>query len=240
MTLIMALNDDRGFQHHAGLHGLPLPAWCHHGDSLFLPWHRAYLYLVEKALQDQQPGATLPWWDWTSAQSHQIGLPAAYSAATASGSPNPLAQSDIRTLTSADVRNLNRNAPGALGGTVTKPRTVRDPDVPDELPRAATVQAIINNSRTFLDFSNSLENVHNAVHGWVGGSMSLVPVAAYDPIFWAHHAMIDRLWYLWQLKHPGVRPPAQILNTALAPFPFTVAQVLDLGPLGYEYAVQTV
>jgi tyrosinase len=236
---VMDLNDDRGFQNHAGIHGLPLPIWCHHGDSLFLPWHRAYLYLFEKAIQDQQPNTALPWWDWSSTQSHSIGLPQAYTEST-TGTPNPLLGSDIRTLSSTDVRNLNRNAPGALAGTVTKPRTVRDPDTPDELPRATTIRSIINNTRTYLDFSSAIENVHNAVHVWVGGTMSVVPVAAYDPIFWAHHAMIDRLWYLWQLRHPGVRPPAQILNTALAPFPLTVSQVLDLAPLGYEYAQQTV
>ena len=33
---------------------------------LFLPWHRAYLYFFELALQDQDPAhaVTLPWWDW--------------------------------------------------------------------------------------------------------------------------------------------------------------------------------
>ena len=25
--------------------------------------------------------------------------------------------------------------------------------------------------------------------------------AAYDPIFWAHHTNIDRLWSLWQLNN---------------------------------------
>ena len=49
--------------------------------------------------------------------------------------------------------------------------------------------------------------------------MSAVPVAGFDPVFWSHHAMIDRLWYLWQLAHPGSLPPAQTLDLALAPFP---------------------
>ena len=68
--------------------------------------------------------------------------------------------------------------------------------------------------------------------------MTLISVAAYDPIFWAHHAMIDRLWYLWQLATPA-GPPAEILDRALPPFPMTVRDTLDLSRLGYGYAVQT-
>jgi hypothetical protein len=35
--------DERGYQHFAGIHGLPLPAYCTHDSPLSLPWHRAYL-----------------------------------------------------------------------------------------------------------------------------------------------------------------------------------------------------
>ena len=49
---VMGLRDERGYQYHAGLHGLPLPIQCRHGDRLFLPWHRAYLYFFERALTD--------------------------------------------------------------------------------------------------------------------------------------------------------------------------------------------
>jgi tyrosinase len=59
----MGLRDERGYQYHAGLHGLPLPIQCRHGDILFLPWHRAYLYFFELALQDRVPEVAIPWWD---------------------------------------------------------------------------------------------------------------------------------------------------------------------------------
>ena len=84
------------------------------------------------------------------------------------------------------------------------------------------------------------EGIHNNVHGWVGGAMSAVPVAAYDPIFWAHHAMIDRLWYLWQIGPNGVDPPAGLLDRALPPFPLTVRDTLDISALGYGYAARVV
>ncbi|KAF8316753.1 Di-copper centre-containing protein [Clavulina sp. PMI_390] len=48
----------------------------------------------------------------------------------------------------------------------------------------------------------SLEDIHNNIHGWTGGNdgghMSIVPVAAFDPIFYLHHANIDRLLAIWQ------------------------------------------
>jgi tyrosinase len=41
---------------------------CQHGWERFLPWHRAYLYEFEQALQDVCPGLTMPYWDWTLPQ----------------------------------------------------------------------------------------------------------------------------------------------------------------------------
>lgn len=60
--------------------------------------------------------------------------------------------------------------------------------------------------------------------------------AAYDPVFWAHHVMVDRIWRIWQRDHPGASFDLQTLGQALPPFPLTVAEVLDVTRLGYEYA----
>jgi tyrosinase len=93
-------------------------------------------------------------------------------------------------------------------------------------------------SPNFADFSNRLEGLlHNAVHVWAGGVMTQIPLAAYDPVFWAHHTMVDRLWYLWQLSHPDTLPDTSLIDQALAPFPMTVRQTLDVNGLGYDYAV---
>ena len=58
---------------------------------------------------------------------------------------------------------------------------------------------------------------HNTMHLWIGGAPKGGPpagglmgnnlTAAFDPIFWAHHANVDRIWALWQERHPGVDPP---------------------------------
>jgi tyrosinase len=54
----------------------------------------------------------------------------------------------------------------------------------------------------------SLESLHDTIHLLAGGQntrmghMSYPPYAAFDPIFWLHHCMVDRIFALWQTLHP--------------------------------------
>jgi tyrosinase len=221
ITAAQALGDDRGYQRWAGIHGLPLPISCTHHTELFLPWHRAYLYFFEKALQDRVPGVTLPWWNWT--RDHAQGIPTAYARRRVDGRKNPLFDSPIQPSGRANPRQT---------------RTTREPGPPGILPTPAEAEAVLAN-RDFLIFQTQLESIHDGVHVWVGGTMGEVACAAYDPLFWAHHCMIDRLWYLWQLRHPGAGVPARLLDRALAPFPMTVRETIDVTGLGYDYAAAT-
>ncbi len=66
--------------------------------------------------------------------------------------------------------------------------------------------------------------------------MSDIATAAFDPIFFAHHCQIDRLWYLWQVRHGNGSFPAELLDEPLVPFGKTPAGVLNVQALGYEYA----
>jgi tyrosinase len=213
-----AISDDRGYQYWAGIHGLPLPMYCTHNSPLFLAWHRAYLYFFELALRDQVADVVLPWWDWTSDQQ----VPGGYDLQQADGQPNPLSSSPIQP---------SGREPGGPDQTVRQPGQPGAPLLPDP----ATVQNIVSLG-DFIDFQTQIEDIHNGVHVWVGGTMSDIATAAYDPLFWAHHAMIDRLWRVWQLAHPQVGPPASLLSQALPPFKMTVAETLDTGILGYDYA----
>lgn len=223
ITAVQAISDDRGYQHWAGIHGLPLPIYCQHHTNLFLPWHRAYLYFFELALQDQVAETMFPWWDWTSPASHTVGLPGAYTAADANNAPNALFSSPINELARSQA---GPTAPAA---------TFRHHDLPIRLPTIVQINTILN-LNDFLDFSKQVENVHDGIHVWVGGTMAEIPLAAYDPIFYAHHAMIDRLWYLWQLRHPTAGVPQNMLDQALPPFAMTVRQTLSTTSLGYDYA----
>jgi tyrosinase len=204
-----------------------LPISCQHHTNLFLPWHRAYLYFFELSLQDQVQGVTLPWWDWTSPASRSIGVPAAYSDAGSNGDVNPLASSPINEIA--------RSQAESRFGEAAPAETVRQPDDPARLPTPEQIEEILGAS-DFLDFSQRIEDVHDGIHVWVGGTMSEIPLAAYDPLFFAHHTMIDRLWDLWQLRHPQVGLPAELLPEALPPFRMTVAQTLSVTGLGYDYA----
>ncbi len=226
ITAAQAIGDDRGYQYWAGIHGLPPPAYCQHSTPqrnapLFLPWHRAYLYLFEKQLQDRVAGVTLPWWDWT--KFHQNPVPPAYAQARIAGKANPLASSPIQP---SGRRNKEEK------------RTRREPGNPSWLPNISQLNQVLANP-DFFTFQTQLESIHNGVHGWVGGTMDDIAMAAYDPIFWAHHCMIDRVWYLWQLAHPGIVLSQKFLDQALPPFPLTVRQTLDITALGYDYAATT-
>jgi tyrosinase len=216
-----AISDDRGYQYWAGIHGLPLPMYCTHNSPLFLAWHRSYLYFFERALRDQVPGAVLTWWDWTVDR----GVPAAYADPPTSASPN--------TLDSSPIQPTGRE-PGGPDHTIRAPAAADAPP----LPTADQIKNILALS-DFTDFQTQLEDAHNAVHMWVGGTMGDIATAAYDPLFWAHHTMIDRVWRLWQLAHPAATPPAALLRQALAPFNMTVAQTLDVTSLGYDYAASS-
>lgn len=230
---MQSLMDNRGFNHFAGLHGVP-GFYCWHHDrsdrsrrpaNLFLPWHRAYLLYFENALRDQGEGVTLPWWDWTSDQSHSTGIPDAFAEENADGNPNPLFSARMFVPTA--------NPP-------LDQMTTRQPGDPSELPTSDQIDDLITNHVQFQDFSGQIEDVHDMVHGWTGGDMGVIATAAFDPIFWSHHCMIDRLWYLWQLKNGVNNIPHDYLDIVLEPFGLKVSDVLDIHSLGYDYASSSV
>jgi tyrosinase len=225
---LMAISDNRGYGFLAGLHGVPgFYCWHHQQNArsgrrlqLFLPWHRAYLYNFEMGLRDRVPDVTLPWWDWTLRPPRQAGLPQAFARRRVAGRPNPLA-------------SFRMNLP--TGPQPLRRDTQRRPGPPDALPTQADVEDVL--SRTdWADFNDALEDLHDRVHGWVSGDMGVVATSAYDPIFWAHHAMIDRIWWLWQARNGNGNVPAPLLDAVLAPFNMRVRDVLNANDLGYDYA----
>lgn len=48
---------------------------------------------------------------------------------------------------------------------------------------------------------------HNLAHGYIGGDMNNLQRAPNDPIFWLHHANIDRFWSLWRRRNPAETYP---------------------------------
>jgi tyrosinase len=214
-------SDNRSWMYWSEYHGFNrYDCWHHNGVGnqsfsydLFLPWHRAYLLYFERVAIAENAGAVLPWWDWTSTVSHQVGIPASFTG----GQANPLA--------SGPVPPSLRTSPN---------HTSRSPSSPSQLPTAQTINSILA-LPSFTDFTAQVQNQHDAVHGWVGGDMGIVATSAFDPVFYSHHCMIDRLWYLWQVKHGIDNIPPSYLNKTLAPWAMTVKDVLDISKLGYSY-----
>jgi len=114
---------------------------------------------------------------------------------------------------------------------------VRSPGTPQDLQSIVAGIPSVMQSTNFVDFWTGLEGIHNGVHVWVGGSMGSIPTAPADPIFWMHHANIDRLWWQWQTspqgqgKNPNLAGAAAVMD----PWAYTEPDTRDISTLGYTY-----
>jgi tyrosinase len=243
-SMMMAFGDEdgyrynRGYRYLAGIHGIP-DFKSKYGDfRVFLPWNRAYIYWFERYLQDASYDSSIsvPWWDWRFESSKSDGIPKAFSDAIVDGQPNPLHHFHVVLPDEIDLKSFRHltNCPKSQ-----KYSTQRQPSSPSSLPTAREIEAILDLT-DYADFSDQLEDYNNRVHCWVGGrcgDMSYIPFASYDPIFWSHRAMIDRIFWLWQTK-PGNSLPANLSSEILDPFKLAVRDVLDIRRLGYDYGQQ--
>ena len=50
----------------------------------------------------------------------------------------------------------------------------------------------MTNDTDWSSFSDRLEDFLDNVHVWVGGDMQDINTAAFDPVFFAHHTMINQ------------------------------------------------
>ena len=119
---------------------------------------------------------------------------------------------------------------------------------PDLKPSANDVNLIINdfeqqlpgkNVDGYYRFTYGLEGnseipAHNQVHNWVGGIMKTM-YSPTDPIFWLHHAEVDRLWHIWQKKNPDLHPTLTGDDDIMDPWKETSAQLASIAVLGYSY-----
>ena len=178
--------DPRGHMQQANVH-----CWQCGGSGMdihqswsFLPWHRCYLYFHErilcKLLNDNS--FRLPFWDWDTVAGRS--LPAVYRPATVGPTPNSIFDAKRSAAASG-----GSPMPGAIFPAASNPM----------------------NAANFAAFGGSagsgggLENgPHGAIHVWTGGSgdMGSLATAARDPVFFAHHCQIDRLWSEWVRRNP--------------------------------------
>lgn len=77
---------------------------------------------------------------------------------------------------------------------------------------------LFSNYHEFNSFSNkawavskglptldSIESIHDIIHLYGGskGHLTYVPLSSFDPLFFLHHAMTDRLVAIWQILNPS-------------------------------------
>jgi hypothetical protein len=117
---------------------------------------------------------------------------------------------------------------------------------PDLMPKAAQVEAV-KLLDTFAPFQSALElGPHKSVHLAVGGfgspgsppgDMNTSGSPA-DPIFYMHHANVDKLWWEWQKDHREQNPPNmdEVLEPNLLMQKVRVSGVVEHSALPYSYA----
>ncbi|KAF5867520.1 putative tyrosinase protein [Botrytis fragariae] len=194
---------------------------------------------------------------------------------------HPLIPSDLQNSAPFNIWNNTLRWPTSNNANATSQNNLAEEQFEANLPNFRTQIMTLFANWQFINANNSLqpynrfsnkgsgssglgnvESIHDTVHTLTGGfiyygHMSIVPVAAFDPIFWFHHANIDRLIALWQAVYPDtyVEPTQQRAgtftiqagstqdqNSPLTPFHrdtsgnfFSSADVRNVERLGYSY-----
>jgi tyrosinase len=122
--------------------------------------------------------------------------------------------------------------------TANGPLTVVRSPGPDSWLAQIAADAPNAMSRTsYNDFSSPINGIHGGVHVWVGGTMSSPMTSPADPVFWLHHANLDRLWWDWynSPQGNGKNPQLSGAQAVMDPWTYTEQDLRDIHQLGYDY-----
>jgi Common central domain of tyrosinase/Polyphenol oxidase middle domain len=159
-----------------------------HNGWYFLPWHRAYLHLHERILAAliNDPTFSLPYWDWDTPGRNRF--------------PPPY-------MDPADQTNPLFDPFRAIDASTRIPDNLTGPDVIKNVLGQATFGLFAGVGQGASGQRGAIERApHGGVHLWVANPATLLPpqvnmgvlgTAAFDPVFFSHHANIDRLWTVW-------------------------------------------
>jgi len=179
--------------------------YCPHGDWYFLPWHRAYTAMYERIVRKLtgNTGFAMPYWDWTA----DPLMPAVFLNPTLpNGKPNWLCVTDAgwtRTWPASKPMPPEIVGPAVLKKILAAKGyenfgTSRNPSQhdtnPSWVPAGGGAQGVLE--------STPHNNVHNNIGGWMPSASS-----PRDPIFFMHHANIDRIWALWNTTNTNSPDP---------------------------------
>jgi tyrosinase len=166
-------SDPRNWTNQAKIHN----DHCPHGNWLFLPWHRAYLLYFERICRklSGMKDFALPYWNWTTSPS----IPAPFWSGA-------LLDTN-RFATASSVASSS-----SVGATVMSSIMAET----NFLTFASGSIPLAANQRAGSTYGRLEGTPHNYIHGFVGGDMGAF-MSPLDPVFWAHHNMIERAWVQW-------------------------------------------
>lgn len=172
---------------------------CQHSSWFFLPWHRMYLYYFERIVRKAVAEAVgpsdfaLPYWNYSNGFPRNT-LPHPFREPhKEDGTANPL-------FVAAPSRYGRVNDGAPLDDLITRTKEAMEASrFADRIPGFGGVEGA---SRAHFGNTPGLveRTPHNTIHrevGRNGGWMGNPATAAIDPVFWLHHANIDRLWNKW-------------------------------------------
>lgn len=193
---------------------------AHHGPN-FLGWHRVYLILFENALNQAVPGVYVPFWNNTLDNS--MSKPSLSSLFTSDFLGNG------RGLVSTGPFRHWNTPHGLLRRNIDQHGWLMD-----NIDEANVMSRFYLEDITYPNAMNwsNVEEMHNNVHVWVGGQMSKIESACYDPMFWMHHAYIDCIWEKFRAKQRanGIDP-----NLDYPLFSFGEKRHSPNAPLGFGW-----
>lgn len=212
--------------------------FCPHGDWYFLPWHREFILMYERAAAalTKNDKFAMPYWDWTALPEY----PPAFAAPAYKGKPNPLFV-EGRNVLAGDyaltedivgqpvIDAIYRETEFEAFGTSRNPD--QDSTDPKWVPAGGGYQGVLEHTP------------HNLVHNAIGAFMP-ESNSPRDPIFFMHHGNIDRIWASWNAMGRANSDDPMWLDMTftdnyIAPdgtaYSRTVKDLLDTAPLGYTY-----
>jgi len=166
------------------------------GKSEFLPWHRAYLMRMENDIRSMGGNftcLTIPYWDWSLDYSNE-SLSPLYAAFGGLSEETCLVAPFDNWYDPVTETCVYRRHSGWIKGIWAAST------YPMYTPQSGVQLAVTVNSSYVFIFKFMVRNPHKSVHNYVGGalgSMSKLSSPA-DPLFWLHHANVDRIWAMWQ------------------------------------------
>lgn len=254
------VDDPTSWEYQAQIHGMSdlgqpdeFRGQCQHNTWFFLPWHRLYLQWFEltvlRAIEahpdiDEETKAAwaLPYWNYTPG-GVRATLPDAFRQQEHPddpSQPNPLFDATRNDFVN-DGDELDPLAT-AIADAIDEP-FFSEPRPAGGFGGAATAFNHLNQDPNL--WPGKLEQTpHGAVHVQVGGNMGGFATAGLDPVFWLHHANIDRLWVVW-FGQGGVENPDSTGSWGTTtshfhdadgnPVSGSASGVLTTEELGYEY-----